>query len=92
MNTNNIPEFLLDDDQIRALRDEALAASDHRQVDICNRALTDDTIDQDGNEIAFADWTREEARRACFDAIASNDSWSVDVDAYGTAYLRPCEG
>jgi hypothetical protein len=58
------------DEQIRALRQEALAAGDYRQVDICQRALATDTVDQDGNAIAFADWSREEARAECARVIA----------------------
>lgn len=49
--------------QIRRLRQEALGAGDYRMVDICNRALVrdDDTVDQDGNVIPFAEWTQVEA-------------------------------
>lgn len=57
--------------QIRALRNEAQAAGDYAQVDICDRALAadDSTTDQDGNEVARADLNREDAREACADAI-----------------------
>lgn len=57
--------------QIRTLRNEAVAAGDYAQVDICDRALaTDDsTTDQDGNEVARADLSREDARAECADVI-----------------------
>lgn len=57
--------------QIRALRNEAQAAGDYAQVDICDRALADDdsTTDQDGNEVARADLSRTDARAECADAI-----------------------
>jgi hypothetical protein len=58
--------------QIRALRNEAQAAGDYAQVDICNRALTreiDGTQDQDGNEVARADLSVADARALCADAI-----------------------
>lgn len=59
--------------QIRALRDEALKAGDYSQVDICNRALAPDgsAVDQDGNPLALADWTQEEAREECARVIAA---------------------
>jgi len=55
--------------QIKALRAEAIAAGDYRQADICDRALATDAVDQDGNEIALADWTVEQARAAIVEAI-----------------------
>lgn len=58
------------DKQIRELREGAMAAGDYAQVDICDRALASDTVDQDGHEIALADWTREEAREECARVIA----------------------
>jgi hypothetical protein len=70
MTTTTATTTEVTDAQIRALRAEATAAGDHRQVDLCNRALADGTIDQDGNEIAFADWSKDEAREQCAEAIA----------------------
>jgi len=63
----------LTDCQIRTLRGEAMAAGDYAQVDICQRALTsdDDTIDSDGNEIAGADMSQDDARRECARVIAT---------------------
>jgi len=50
----NSTESTVTDAQIRALRDEAAAAGDYAQVDLCNRALCsdDETTDQDGNKRA----------------------------------------
>lgn len=58
---------MITDRQIRDLRERAEAARDHSTQDFCNRALCrdDDTCDQDGNPIAYADWTQEEARSEC---------------------------
>lgn len=58
--------------QIKALRDDALAAGDYMMVDVCDRALTpdSDTTDQDGNEAALSDWTQGEARAECASAIS----------------------
>lgn len=69
------------DDQIRKLRAEALAASDHTQVDLCNRALVDDdhTTNQDGHPIPFADWSQEEARWECARAIAAAEAQAEEV-------------
>lgn len=67
------------DRQIRALREEALAAGDYHQVDLCQRALvrdTIDTIDQDGNPIALADVTQERARAECAKVIADAEAQS----------------
>lgn len=58
------------DRQIRALKSEAMAAYDYAQADLCDRALATDTIDQDGNEIALAGMSREDARIECAKAIA----------------------
>jgi hypothetical protein len=66
------------DKQIRQLREEALACGDYRQVDVCNRALATDTVDQDGHEIAFASWTQEEARTACAEAIHAAEAASQE--------------
>mgnify|MGYP006931613400 CR=1 FL=1 len=57
--------------QIRALRREAEAAGDYAQIDICDRALASDdtTTDQDGNTVARADLSREDARAECAEAI-----------------------
>jgi hypothetical protein len=60
----------ISDKQIRALREEAIAHGDYVQADLCNRALASDMVDQDGNAIAFADMTADEARAACANAIA----------------------
>ena len=59
--------------QIKALRSEAMAAGDYAQVDICDRALAadDSTTDQDGNTVARADLSREDARAECADAISA---------------------
>ena len=57
------------DRQIKTLRSKALATGDYAQVDLCDRALSADTIDQDGNPIALADMTQDAARQACADAI-----------------------
>ena len=48
-----------------------MAAGDYAQVDICDRALAadDSTTDQDGNTVARADLSREDARAECADAI-----------------------
>ena len=48
-----------------------MAAGDYAQVDICDRALAadDSTTDQDGNTVACADLSREDARAECADAI-----------------------
>lgn len=62
--------------QIKQLRDEALAAGDYAQVDVCERALATETVDQDGHAIALADWTQDEARAECarvIRAAASQD-------------------
>jgi hypothetical protein len=69
------------DRDIRKLREEAIAANDYRQVDICQRAITadGDTTDQDGNAIEFADWTREYARGEC--AVAINAARAEDDSA-----------
>ena len=61
-------------EQIKTLRDEAVAAGDYAQADICQRALAADTVDQDGNEIALADWTVEQAREACARVIAAAEA------------------
>ena len=60
------------DEQIEALCEEAMAASDYQQVDICCRALcADDEVEnQDGDRIAFSDWTQAEARAECARVIA----------------------
>lgn len=57
--------------QIRTLRNEALAAGDYAQVDLCDRALVLDgeTTDQDGNEIALADMSQEDAILTCTGVI-----------------------
>jgi hypothetical protein len=68
---NREGDMTITDDDIRRLRSEAVAAGDYAHVDICNRALADDVTDQDGNEIALADWTREEARQECERVIAA---------------------
>lgn len=69
MTTTDLTADTITDDQIRTLRTEAEAAGDYGQVDLCNRALATDTVDQDGNAIALADLTREDARAACAEAI-----------------------
>ena len=61
-------------EQIKALRAEAVAHGDYRQADICDRALATDTIDQDGNEIALADWSQDEAREECARVIAEAEA------------------
>lgn len=68
---NELTADKITDREIRALREEAIAAGDYRQADICQRALTSDdaTEDQDGNAIEFAGWTREYARAECADVI-----------------------
>lgn len=62
---------MITDEQIRKLRSESLAASDYRMIDMCNRALVadDDTLDSDGNPIAYADWPQADARALCRTAI-----------------------
>ena len=61
------------DEQIKALREEALAAGDRAQVDLCDVALAaHETADAEGGELRGPDgeiWTRTEAREACADAI-----------------------
>ena len=66
------------DREIRKFREEALAAPDYDQVDLCNRALATDTVDQDGNEIALAALTREDARARC--AAAINTARAAEVE------------
>lgn len=60
-------------EQIKALREEALAAGDRAQVDLCDVALAaHETADAEGGELRGPDgeiWTRTEAREACADAI-----------------------
>jgi hypothetical protein len=63
---------VISDDRISALRAEAVAAGDYNQADLCDRALSYDTTDQDGNQIPYADMSREAARVMCALAIASN--------------------
>ncbi len=83
MMTTAITAETITNRQIRNLRQEALAAvsPDYAQADICARALSDDTVDQDGNLVPYADWTLEEARQACADAVnaarAMDDSQAV---------------
>lgn len=59
--------------QIRALREEALAHGDQRQVDICDMALAShETADEIGGDLVGPEgdvWTRTQAREACADAI-----------------------
>jgi hypothetical protein len=62
---------LVTDAAIRTLRTEAVAGGDYHQSDLCDRALAADTVDQDGNEIALADMTQEQARVECALAIAA---------------------
>lgn len=69
--TNLTAETITDLD-IRKLREEALAATDYLQVDVCDRALLSDDVDQDCNEVALADMSREVARDRCVDAINRN--------------------
>lgn len=66
------------DEQIKALRAEALGHGNYEQVDICDRALCrdDETINQDGDEIAYADWSRDEARTECARVIADAEAQS----------------
>lgn len=64
----------LTDKQIKTLRSEAVAHGDYAQADICDRAMATDTVDQDGNKIALADWTREEAREECARVIAESEA------------------
>lgn len=61
-------------EQIKALRAEAVAHRDYHQVDICDRALATDTLDQDGNQIALADWSQDEAREECARVIAEAEA------------------
>lgn len=82
--TKTITADTITDKQIRQLREEALAAGDYKQVDLCNRALADDTIDQDGNLIAFAEMSAEAAREKCADAI---DAAQAMNDGYAQAAL-----
>lgn len=58
---------MITDRQIRDLRERAEVARDYSTLDLCNRALCRDgeAEDQDGNPIAYADWTQEEARSEC---------------------------
>lgn len=56
---------------IRALRSEAIAAGDYAQADLCQRALSTDTIDQDGNRIPYAEMTQDDAIEACARVIAN---------------------
>lgn len=65
-------------EQIRDLRNEALAASDYVTVDMCDVALAaHEAADSEGNPLFASDGkptTRTEAREACADAInASRD-------------------
>jgi hypothetical protein len=75
MSTTNTkePAMTVTDKQIRQLRAEALSLSpsDHDTADLCNRALADDTVDQDGNAIAYADWTQDEARARVAQILAN---------------------
>jgi hypothetical protein len=62
--------------QIKTLRSEALAAGDYHQVDICDRALSSDDVDQDGNPVALSDMTREEALAECARVISDAEAQS----------------
>lgn len=53
------------DSDIRKLRREAIDHGDYKMVDLCNRALSVAVTDQDGNEIPYDNWTRDEARAEC---------------------------
>ena len=70
------PAAAITDRQIRRLREGAIAAGDYDLCDLCDRALADDTVDQDGNEIPFAEMSREDARLACAKAIADAEAQS----------------
>lgn len=63
------------DTQVRALREQALAASDYRQVDVCDVALaTHETSDSQGAELVDSDGhptTRTEARAECARVLAA---------------------
>jgi hypothetical protein len=81
------------DTQIRTLREEAVAHGDYVQVDLCDRALSTDTFDQDGNEIARADLSQDDARAECAEAIADAEAIAgaqiadpVPVDEAGAAH------
>jgi len=67
--------------QIRSLRDEALAAGDYAQVDICDVALAaHETADAEGGELRGPDgevWTRSEARTECARVIADAEAQAV---------------
>lgn len=67
MQTLTALETNITDKQIRALRDEALAAGDYQQVDLCQRALTldSDVTDADENLIPMAEVSQLEARAEC---------------------------
>jgi hypothetical protein len=61
-------------DQIRTLRDEAIAAGDYRQADLCDLALAPhETSDSQGGDLIGPDgqpWTRSEAAEECARVIA----------------------
>jgi hypothetical protein len=59
----------IEDSQIRELRNAAGGAADSYQVEVCDRALGEDTFDHHDHEGA-CDLTREEARIWCALAIA----------------------
>jgi hypothetical protein len=69
----------ISDHQIRQVRIAALGLrpADWTTVDLCNRALTDDIVDDDGNEIAFSGLTPKEARQHCADVINSAEDLVV---------------
>ena len=70
----NLLKTTITDDQIRDLAKKAQAEdpTDYHQIDLCARALTadGDTTNDDGHEIAFADWTQAQARAECARVIA----------------------
>lgn len=74
--TNMTNSTNITDDQIRALRDEAVAAGDRIQEALCRLALleapngsVDALLDS-----SYAECTSEEAREACADAIAAAEA------------------
>lgn len=65
-----MPPLMVTDEHIRNLRYAAWAAGDCLQVDICDRALIADGMNQEGDAIALADWNQDDARAECARVIA----------------------